>query len=120
MGTRKERRGDLDTYEVAEVGERQGVVWLSCTHRQDAQEILAELRQIFPQWRVRPDDKCTSNSGDEMGWVVDKCGGRHRYALWWLIRQFCARGWEPFALAHEPGREPYVGPSYTFRSAVRE
>jgi len=49
MGTRQERRGDLNTYKVAEVGERQGVVWLSCTHGRDAHEILAELRKIFPQ-----------------------------------------------------------------------
>ena len=119
MGTRRERRHDLDFYKVAEVGERQGVVWLSCTHRQDADEILAELRQDFPQWRVRPHEESTSDSGDETGWVVDKCGGKHRYALWWLIRQLCSRGWEPFAVAHEPSREPYVGPAYAFRNRIQ-
>jgi hypothetical protein len=108
----------LDTYKVAEVGERQGSVWLSCTHGQDAQEILAELRQHFPDWRVRPRQEYTSGSGEETGWLVDKCGGRHRYALWWLIRQLCAREWEPFAVAHEPSREPYAGPVYLFRKTI--
>ncbi len=109
----------MDTYKVAEVGERQGSVWLSCTHGQDAQEILAELREIFPSWRVRPREEYTSDSGDETGWLVDKCGGRHRYALWWLIRQLCDREWEPFAMAQEPSREPYAGPVYLFRKKLQ-
>jgi hypothetical protein len=110
----------LEIYQVAEAGECQGLVWLSCTHGQDALEILAELGKLFPQWRVRPHTEYTSDSGDETGWLVDKCKGRHRYALWWLIRQLCARGWEPFAVAHEPSRESFVGPLYAFRKRVQE
>lgn len=102
-------------YKVAEVGERQGVVRLACTDVQDAQETLAELRKLFPDWRIRPHKEYTSDSGDETGWLVDKCKGRHRYALWWLIRQLCKEGWEPFGVAHEPSREAYVGPLYLFR-----
>jgi hypothetical protein len=119
-GGRQERRSRLDTYKVAEAGERQGMVWLSCTHSQDAQETLGELRKRFPEWRVRPRKEYTSDSGDEKGWLVDKCGGRHRYALWWLIHQLGSRGWEPFAVAHEPSREAYVGPSYAFRKRDQE
>jgi hypothetical protein len=109
----------MDIYQVAEVGERQGVVSISCTHRQEAEEILAEVRRLFPDYRVRPDQEYTSDSGDEMGWQIDKCGGRHRYALWWLVRQLCSRGWEPFAVAHEPSRAPYVSPLYLFRKKVQ-
>jgi hypothetical protein len=105
----------LDTYKVAEVGERQGSVWLSCTKPQDADDIIIELQRLFPQWRVRPRKAYTSDSGDETGWRIDKCGGRHRYALWWLIRQLCAREWEPFAVVHETSREAYAGPLYVFR-----
>jgi hypothetical protein len=119
MAARQEGRSELDTYKVTEVGERQGVVWLSCTRRQDAQELLAELSKLFPHWRVRPHNAYTSDSGDETGWRVDKCAGRHRYALWWLIRQLDSRGWEPFAVAHEPSREAYVGPSYAFRKKIQ-
>jgi hypothetical protein len=108
----------VETYRVAELGERQGMVWLSCTHAQDAREILAELSQRFPGWRVRPHKEYISDLGDETGWQVDKCGGRHRYALWWLIRELCARGWEPFAVAHDPSREAYTGPVYAFRKRV--
>jgi hypothetical protein len=109
----------MDIYQVAEVGERQGVVSISCTHRQEPQEILAELRRLFPDYRVRSDQEHTSDSGDETGWLIDKCGGRHRYALWWLVRQLCLRGWEPFAVAHEPSREPYVAPLYLFRKKIQ-
>lgn len=114
-----ERRRTLDTYKVTEVGERQGVVWFSGTDRQDAEEILAEQRELFPQWRIRYRSAYTSDSGDEAGWCVDRCGGRHRYALWWLIRQMCLRGWEPFAVAHDPSREAYTSPSYVFRKRIQ-
>ena len=110
----------MDTHRVAEVGERQGSVWLSCTDRRDAHENLSELREQFPRWRVRPQDAHTSDSGDETGWRVDRCGGKHRYALWWLIRQLCARGWEPFGVAHDPSREAYAGPVYALRKLVEE
>ena len=109
----------MDGYQVAEVGERQGAVWLSCTHAEEAKEILAELKQRFPQWRVRPRKEYTSESGDEAGWFIDKCEGRHRYALWWLIRQLCLRGWEPFAVAQEPSREAYTGPLYALRQRIQ-
>ena len=109
----------MDIYQVTEVGERQGAVWLSCTHSKDAHEILAELQKLFPYWRVHPHKAYTSDSGDETGWRVDKCGGRHRYALWWLIRQLCSGGWEPFAIAYNPPREPYAGPSYMFRKKIQ-
>jgi len=110
----------MGTHKVAEVGERQGSVWLSCTDRHDAREILGELRGQFPLWRVQPQKAYTSDSGDETGWQVDKCDGKHRYALWWLIRQLCSREWEPFAIAHDPSREAYVGPVYVFRKQVKE
>jgi len=109
----------MDIYQVAEVGERQGVVTISCTHRQEAEEILAEVRRLFPDCRVRSNQEFTSDSGDEMGWLIDKCEGRHRYALWWLVRHLCSRGWEPFAAAHEPSRAPYVSPLYLFRKKVQ-
>jgi hypothetical protein len=67
----------LDSYQVAEVGEREGSVWLSCTQSEEAQEILAELRKLFPDWRVRPRKEYTSAFGDEAGWLIAKCGGRH-------------------------------------------
>jgi hypothetical protein len=82
---------------------------------QDAQEILAELEQSFPHWRVRPHKEHSSESGDETGWLIDKCQGKHRYALWWLIRRLCSSGWEPFAVAHDPAREAYTSPLYLFR-----
>ena len=110
----------MDTYNVTEVGERQGSVWLSCTDRHDAREILAKLREQFPLWRVQLQKAYTSDSGDETGWRVDKCDGKHRYALWWLIRQLCSTGWEPFAIAHDPSREAYAGPVYVFRKLVTE
>jgi hypothetical protein len=115
---RRWKEGELDTYKVAEVGERQGVVRFSCTHVQDAQEILTELVELFPDWRVRPDKDYTSDPSDETGWLVDKCEGKHRYALWWFVRQLCSKGWEPFAVAHEPSREAYAGPLYLFRKIV--
>lgn len=105
----------MDTYQVAEVVECQGSVWLSCTEPQEAQEILTELGNLFPDWRVRPRKDHTSDMGDETGWLIDKCEGRHRYALWWLIRQLCSRGWEPFAVAHEPSRGAYASPLHVFR-----
>jgi hypothetical protein len=105
----------LNTYQVAQVGEGQGAVWLSCTQPQEAQEILTELRKLRPDWRVRPRKEYTSDAGDETGWSIDKCAGKHRYALWWLIRQLCARGWEPYAVAHEPSRAPYASPLHVFR-----
>lgn len=118
--SRKMREGtEVETYEVAEVGEREGAVWLSCTNGQAARELLAELRQRFPQWRVRPRRTYTSGSGDETGWLIDKCEGAHRYALWWLIRQFGARGWEPFSAAQEPYRERFAGPLYSFRKTTQ-
>jgi hypothetical protein len=109
----------LEIYAVAEVGEREGAVWLSCTDKQAAQELLAELRQRFPQWRVRPRRAYTTHSGDETGWLIDKCEGAHRYALWWLVRQFGARGWKPFSVAHEPYRERLASPLYAFRKRTQ-
>lgn len=109
----------MDTYQVAEVGEREGAVWLSCTQPQEAQAILAELRTRFPEWRARPRKAYTSSAGDEAGWLVDKCGGRHRYALWWLISQLCSRGWEPLAVAQDISREAYSGPLYVFRKRIQ-
>jgi hypothetical protein len=109
----------LGRYEVAEVGERQGVVRLACTDVEEAQEILAEVQGLFPDWRVRPQKEYASDSGEEMGWQIDKCEGRHRYALWWLVRRLGSSGWEPFALAHQPAREPYAGPVYLFRKESR-
>ncbi len=108
----------MDTYQLAEVGEREGSVWMSCTHKQDAQEILAELQRAFPDYRTRPRKKYASGSGDETGWKIDQCGGRHRHALWWLVRQLCSRGWEPFAVAHEPSRELFAAPLYVFRKKI--
>ena len=108
----------MDTYQLAEVAEREGSVWLSCTQAPEVREVLAELGRLFPQWRIRPRKKYTADSGDETGWLVDKCAGRHRYAVWWLNRQLCARGWEPFAVAHEPSRELYTSPLYLFRRKV--
>jgi hypothetical protein len=109
----------VDIYQVAEVGERQGVVTISCTDRQEAEEILAEVRRLFPDYRVRSDQEYTADSGDETGWLIDKCGGRHRYALWWLVRRLCSRGWKPFAVAHEPSRAPFVSPLYLFRKKIQ-
>jgi hypothetical protein len=108
----------LGSYRVAEVGELQGVARLSCTHSQDAKEILAELGRLFPQWRIRRRKEYTSDSGDETGWLIDKCEGKHRYALWWLVRQLCSRGWEPVGVAHEPSKEVYTSPVYLFRKRV--
>jgi hypothetical protein len=110
----------METFRVAEVGEREGIVWLACTHKQDVEEILAELGKKFPHWRVRPHSKYTSESGNETGWRIDQCKGRHRYAVWWLVRQLCSRGWEPFAVAHEPSREAYAAPLYLFRQKTEE
>lgn len=109
----------METYEVAEVGERQGSVWLSCTQPEEVQEILTELQVLFPGWRVRPRKEYTSDTGDSAGWLVDKCEGKHRYALWWLIRRLCSRGWKPFAVAHEPSREAYAGPLYVLRKRIQ-
>ena len=109
----------MEIDQVAEVGERQGVVTISSTDRQEAEEILAELGRLFPEYRVRPDQEYTSDAGDETGWLIDKCGGRHRYALWWLVRQLCSRGWEPFAAAHEPSRAPDVSPWYLYRKKIQ-
>jgi hypothetical protein len=109
----------LDIYQLAEVGEREGSVWMACTHDQDAQEILVELQRAFPDYRMRPRKKYTSGSGDETGWRIDQCGGRHRHALWWLIRHLCSRGWEPFAVAHEPSRELFAAPLYVFRKKTQ-
>ena len=61
----------MGTYEVAEVGERQGVVRLACTDLEDAHEILAEMGRLFPEWRVRPQKEYASDSGDETGWQID-------------------------------------------------
>ena len=105
----------MDTYKVVEVGERQGSVWLSCSRSQDVDDIIAELQRLFPHWRVRPRKAYTSDSGDETGWRIDRCRGRHRYALWWLIRQLGSQGWEPYAVAHDTSREAYAGPLYVFR-----
>ena len=91
----------MDTYALAEVGERQGMIWLSCTNAQEAKAILSELQQHFPEWRVRPRKTYTYHSGDETGWKIDKCEGRHRYGQWWLIRKLCDRAWEPIAVAPE-------------------
>jgi hypothetical protein len=44
------------------------------------EEILAEVREPFPPWRVRSRSAYTSDSGDEGGWCVDKSEGKHRYA----------------------------------------
>jgi hypothetical protein len=110
----------VESYQVAELAEYQGVVSLRCTHAQDAEEILGKLGRLFPAWRVRPHDKYTAPTGDETGWLVDKCGGKHRYALWWLLRELGTRGWEPIAVAHEPSRESYAGPLYLFRKRIQD
>lgn len=104
----------METYGLVEVklDHRAGHVDLWCTHTRAAEELLADLQRRFP-WRIKSFGYRTDD-GDKVLWTIDRCQGKQAYALWWMIRQLCSRGWEPFGAGEHLAQSQY----FVFRKRI--
>jgi hypothetical protein len=86
------RRYEMDTYKMAELEVNSHGFRFSCTDKQDAEDILTELQHFLPL-KVKVE---SGPDGDQLSWEI---GGIRlwSYTKWWIVRQLCLRGWEPFA-----------------------
>ena len=104
----------MTTYKLAEVS-WSSYLHLACTHAQDAEEVLAELKGKYP-WRVEPYGY--PRYDDWTSWRIFQCENKDWYGLWWVIRQLCMRGWEPIGVTGQAGTASGLG--YLFRKIVED
>jgi len=80
-------------YDYAKVyGDTHGVL-LVITDQQEAEVLISSLKGFFPSLQV--ERLRLLPSGDTYQFKLHKLSNRDADATWWLIKQFCERGWEP-------------------------
>jgi len=70
-------------------------VWLYCTESGVVDWILSELRKIVPTLKV---SIAELPSGDPYFWAISRLKGQDTIIGYWVIKQLCEQGWEPFAV----------------------
>jgi hypothetical protein len=72
---------------------------LGCTDASEMERLLSQLKQFFPQMRVERMYKLPS--GEIYWYNLKGLSATGEDAGWWIIRQLCQRGWEPFDATNE-------------------
>lgn len=97
----------MDTYNIFSVwGDSKGVR-LHTTDPTELEWIVSELKKIFPRLRIAGRQlpsvgetitsilKLPSGEGYYYFYFIDHLSDLDDNVLWWVIKQLCARGWEP-------------------------
>jgi len=77
-----------------------GGIQLVSTDSQVLDWIFAEVRKFFPGCAVR--NKKELPSGETFACNIHRLKDRDWEVCWWIIKQLCLQGWEPFAFHCEP------------------
>ena len=76
--------------------------WGVLLHSTDSQVldwILAELKKVITNFRMSAGPKDPKlPSGETYYLHIDKLQGKDRQVGWWILKQLCLQGWEPFAV----------------------
>lgn len=75
-------------------------VYLYSTDSQVLDWTLAELKKVITNFRVSESVRDTLPSGEKCCFHIDELRDRDYEVGWWILKQLCLQGWEPFAV-HE-------------------
>jgi hypothetical protein len=70
-------------------------IWLESTDSQVLNWILAEVRKFYPSSWMKQRDKLPS--GEVYSVEISKLKDDDCAVHWWIVKQLCLQGWEPFA-----------------------
>jgi hypothetical protein len=91
----------MKSYKYAELDFGAYGVHLRSTDSQVLDWILAELKKVITDFRVLADRDLIipSNlpSGEKYLLCIDKLRDKDKQVGWWILKQLCLQGWEPFA-----------------------
>jgi len=69
-------------------------VAVECTDSEAIESVLDELKKLVPSCRVR---KAETISGETYHWGISKLRDQDWAVAFWIIKQLCLQGWEPFS-----------------------
>ena len=76
---------------------------LCSTDSQVLDWILAELKKVKTGFRASVDKL---PSGEEYSLRIDRLGSKDLEVGWWILKQLCLQGWEPFAVTDVDANVP--------------
>ncbi|MCC6147787.1 MAG: hypothetical protein IT308_09490 [Anaerolineaceae bacterium] len=103
----------MERYEFAELYYFRDNVCMHCTNAQELQVLFPPLKKFFPDIEFE-DAKLPSGETYWMMGLRQNWDGHEGEALWWLLRQLCARGWEPLT----PNTTHSANVAYVFKRRV--
>ena len=125
----------MDTFSIFKVSGGSDTVELQATDPAELEWLVSELKKIFPKARVNRERKLPTSGdkfalfetptllGETYDIMMDKLSDRGISASWWVIKQLCARGWEPFgsiSYVYGSGTGITTSPEYLFRRKVAQ
>lgn len=69
------------------------------------ESVLADIKRLVPSARV--DNLDNLPTGERFMSSVKNLGGNDFGVAWWIIRQLCDSGWEPFAYQYDQPSHTY-------------
>ena len=84
----------MEHYDMAKIMYSSIGLRLGCTDSSEMEQLLTQLKQLFPQMRVERMFKLPS--GETYWYNVKGLSSKEEDVGWWTIKQFCQHGWEPF------------------------
>lgn len=72
-------------------------VFLSSTDSHVMDWVLDEVKKWLPTMTLFRDWRGELPSGETYTYTMQKLQGRDRDVAWWIVKQLCLQGWEPFA-----------------------
>ena len=89
----------MDTYRLMLLYEHTGSSWINifCTHQQELDLMLAELRKVSPSCYLHGEGHLPS--GEAYVYRIRSRDKNSVWApvIWWMMKYLCSTGWEPFA-----------------------
>jgi hypothetical protein len=95
-----QREGQMKSYKCLMIFSGEGSHWVSLesTDSQVLDGILAEVRKFFPFCRGQVAEL---PSGEWYNLDIHRLRGKGLAVYWWVVKQLCLQGWEPFAVGKE-------------------
>lgn len=96
----------MKSYQYAELSFNDSGISVSSTDQQVLDALLTELRTVVKNFRMK--QKRELPSGGIYDIFIDKLSAENYDVGWWILKQLCQRGWEPFAISSAGEYNSYV------------
>jgi hypothetical protein len=80
------------------VGWTEAGVFLSSTDPDVLDWVFDDVQKFIPTATLFRDWRGVLPSGETYSYTIQKLKGTDRDVAWWIVKQLCLQGWEPFAV----------------------